>query len=259
MSTIAKLLKYEFINITRSRWVFFYTVFLLFLSSVFLYLAGSANKALLTVSSVVTVLVPLTSVLFTTFYWYNSDRLTELLVTQPLHRGTVVIARFIAMSLSLGLGFAVGVVMPFVLSGYIGVHLFWVAVFGGFLAVVFCGLGFLIGVFVPDRMRGVGLAFGIWFYFVLIHDMAVLTILILAKDYPMDTVAALLAGANPIGLTRVILLVLQDASMLLGHSGAMVREVMLGGVGAAVALGIMLTWLILPALIGYRGFLKRDL
>lgn len=259
MTMILKLLKYEFLNIIRSRWVFFYTLFLFLLSSVFLYLAGSSAKALVTISSVMTVLVPLTCILFTSFYWYNSDRLTELLLTQPLSRGVIVLSRFLAMSLSLGLGFLIGVVIPFIFRGEISLNLLWVSFFGGFLAITFCALGLMIGVFVADKMRGVGLAFAIWFYFILAHDLVVMVILILAKEYPMDFVATLLAAVNPIGLTRVILLVIQDASMLLGHSGALVREILIGVKGVMMASVIIGFWLFVPIYFAYRTFLKRDL
>ncbi len=259
MNIILKLLKYEIKNVIRSRWVIVYTAALLFLSVVFLYLAGSSGKALVTVSTVITVLVPLTCILFTTFYWYNSDRLTELLVTQPINRGAVVCSRFLALSLSLGVGFFLGVVLPFLLSGQLALHLLWVSFFGGFLAVVFCGLGILIGVLVPDRMRGVGLAFATWLYFVVLHDMLVLILLILLKEFPMDLAASVLASVNPIGLTRVILLVLQDAAMLLGHSGAMVRELMLGMRGWILAGLIVTFWTLVPILVAWRGFNRRDL
>lgn len=259
MKNVIKLLKYEFLNIIRSRWVFFYTLFLLLLSSVFLYLAGTPSKALVTISSVITILVPLTCILFTSFYWYNSDRLTELLLTQPLGRGTVIISRFLGMSLSLGFGFLIGVVVPFLLRGEWGIQLFWVTVFGGLLAVVFCGLGILIGVLVTDKMRGVGLAFAAWFYFILVHDLIVLVLLIIAKDYPMDLTASIVASLNPIGLTRVVLLVLQDASMLLGHSGALVRDLLLGVKGVICASVIVIVWLTVPMVSAYRSFLKKDL
>lgn len=259
MNVTVKLLKYEFLNIIRSRWVFFYSAFLFLLSLVFLYVSGSPRKAIVTISSVITVLVPLTSILYTTFYWYNSDRMTELLLTQPIERKTVLFARFWAMSLSLGAGFAAGVAIPFLLRGAWGLDLLWITIFGGFLAIVFCGIGLLIAIRVNDKMRGVGLAFAIWFYFVLVHDMIILTVLILAKDYPLDFLASLLTSLNPIGLTRVVLLVQQDASMLLGHSGALVRESLLGNSGVLVAGGIFISWLVIPMILAYRNFAKRDL
>lgn len=259
MNTTVKLLKYEFLNIIRSRWVFFYSAFLFLLSMVFLYVSGSPSKALVTISSVITVLVPLTSILYTTFYWYNSDRMTELLLSQPIQRKTVLFARFWAMSLSLGAGFAAGVALPFLLRGAWGLDLLWITIFGGFLAIVFCGIGMFIAIQVNDKMRGVGLAFALWFYFVLVHDMIILTVLILAKDYPLDFLASILTALNPIGLTRVVLLVQQDASMLLGHSGALVRETLLGLTGQIAAVGIFVCWLGAPITFAYRNFVKRDL
>lgn len=259
MKKIIRLMKYEFLNIIRSRWVFFYTLFLFLLSATFLYVSGTPSKALVTISSVITVLVPLTCILFTSFYWYNSDRLTELLLTQPLGRAEVLISRFIAMSLSLGIGFVVGVLLPFLFRGEWGLGIWTLAVFGGFLAVVFCSLGILIGVFVSDKMRGVGLAFGVWFYFVLVHDLLVLLVLMAAKDYPMDIWGSLLAAINPIGLTRVILLVQQEASMLLGHSGALIREILSTAKGILYALIIAGVWVSLPLYLSVRAFLRRDL
>ena len=163
------------------------------------------------------------------------------------------------MSLSLGLGFVVGVLLPFIIRGEWGIHLITISIFGGFLAIVFCAIGVLIGVTVNDKMRGVGLAFAIWFYFVLAHDALVLVLLLVAKNYPMDTWAAVLAALNPIGLTRVILLVQQDASMLLGHSGALIREILLGRTGLMTAIGIGLFWIVVPISLAMKSFLKRDL
>ncbi|MGZ3779622.1 MAG: ABC transporter permease subunit [Pseudobdellovibrionaceae bacterium] len=253
-----KLSKYEFLNIIRSRWVFFYTMFLFLLSVFFLFLVGNPEKALVTVSSVVTVLVPLTCVLFTSFYWYNSEKLMEILLTQPISRKSVLIARFFAMSISLGSGFFLGVIVPFLARGYFKIDLLSVCFFGFFLAMTFTAIGLLIGVAVNDKMRGVGLGFGVWFYFILAHDLLILAILIFSKDYPMDLPASVLASLNPIGLTRVILLVMQDASMLLGHSGALVREILVGPKGVLLAATIVISWLSIPFVICMKLFARRD-
>lgn len=254
-----RLTKYETLNVLRSRWILFYSAALALMSFVFLYLAGDPEKALVTVATVVTVLVPLVAVLFSSFSWYNSERLTELLTVQPIRRGWIFLARFFALTATLTGGFLIGVGLPFVLRGAWIPQVPWVLALGCYLSVAFVSLGLMIGSSVQDRMRGVGLSFALWFYFVLVHDLVLMVVLILLKDYPLDFAASVAAAVNPIGLSRVMSLVLLDAPMLLGHAGALVREVLLGWRGQALAVAIVVFWAVAPALIGGRIFSRRDL
>ncbi|MEQ1664634.1 MAG: hypothetical protein ABL927_04585 [Bdellovibrionales bacterium] len=259
MKNFLRQFKYEFLNVVRSRWIFFYVLIVFGLSAMFGYLSGDMSKTLVTLSSVVVVLIPLVSVLFSTFYWYNSDRYTELLLTQPVSRPSVLLSRGLAVVLALGFSFVFGAGFYFLIRGYWSSSLMLVLLIGFYLTFVFSVIGIWIGIAVLDRMRGVGLAFGMWLYFAIIHDSLILLSLLLFDEYPMDTPAAFMGVLNPIGLGRVILLMQQDSALLLGHSGALMRQVLTSASGTVYALLFAAIWLILPTFAAIHKFKSRDL
>lgn len=258
MSQFRRILKYEFLNVIRNHWVFVYSLLLGGLSLTFLRIAGDAGKALVTLSNITSVLVPLVSILFSTLYWYYSDRFTELLLTQPIKRATVYWARCLALSGSLGAAYVSGLTIAFAARGEFSGGLLLLNGVGLFLTLVFVLAGILISVMTVDRMRGMGMAFALWFYFAMIHDGVILLMLLLLRDYPLDLPAAVLGTLNPVGLSRVILLVHHDASLLLGHTGALVRNLVLGPAGVVSAVLIFAAWISLPTRLGFKRFEKRD-
>ena len=153
-----KVLKYELLNILRNRWIFIYVLFLFALSMTLIHLAGDYAKACVSLANIVVVFVPLVAGLFTTVYWYYADRFTELLLTQPLSRSDVFFARLISICTSLGLSFVIGINLAFLVHGTFNLGLVLLDLSGVFLTIIFVVLGALVGVSVPDRMKGVGLA-----------------------------------------------------------------------------------------------------
>jgi Cu-processing system permease protein len=244
--------------VSRNRWIFIYGILLFLITFAFIHIAGDFLKAALSLSSILVVLVPLTSVLFTTIYWYYSDRFTELLLTQPIPRLNVYLARIGAITVSLGTAFALALTVPFLILGGLSGSVLLMAATGLFLTVVFTTLGMLFGVLLGDRMKGVGLALGLWFYFAILHDGLILILLLVFRDYPMDLPAGILGALNPIGLARVVLLMSTNASMLLGHTGALVRSLLTSSMGYVLATLLALTWMTIPIALGMRAFRRRD-
>lgn len=259
MKTFLKLFKWEMLNVARSKWVFALALLVLVLAETFIRMAGEFEKAVTSLASVTVVLVPLASALFSNFYWYSSERATELLLTQPIPRRALFNARFLALSIALGLSFAIGIATPFVLHGASSYGWIVLTAIGVFLAIVFTAVGSLISILVPDRMKGVGLVLGLWLYLVIVHDGLILLMLLGLGDYPLDVPGAIVGSLNPIGLARLALLVQQDAALLLGHTGALMAKLMTGTVGQAIGCAMAFLWVVAPAGFGLRRFLKKDL
>jgi Cu-processing system permease protein len=253
-----KLFKWELVNVARNRWVFALAVLVLVLAETFIRMAGDFGKALTSLTSVTIVLVPLAAALFSNFYWYSSERATELLLTQPLRRGALFWARFLAIVLALGASFAIGTSLPFIIHGDPSPGWLVLAAVGAFLCVVFTAIGSFFAVVVTDRMKGVGLVLGLWLYLVIVHDGLILLALLGCADYPMDVPGALLGSLNPIGLSRLALLVQQDAALLLGHTGALMARLLTGTTGWLIGGLLALAWMAAPAALGLRRFLRRD-
>lgn len=258
MKQFQRILKYEFLNVARNRWIFAYAFLLAGMAFTFIQISGDYAKALVTLSSVVTVLIPLTTVLFSAFYWYYSDRFTELLLTQPIPRKTIFFARCAAMIASLSIGFSAGISLPFVIRGAFSLDLLLLSVTGFFLTAIFTTLGLFISLSILDKMKGVGIAFGVWFYCAIVHDGVILLMLLLLREYPLDAPAATLGTLNPIGLSRVILMMQYNSAMLLGHTGALTRNLLTSNAGLVIALFLSSAWLIAPPLLAIRRFYRRD-
>lgn len=256
--SLRKILKYELLNLARNRWVFALTLIVAALSAGFIWMAGDFTKAVLSLSSVLTTLVPLLAALFAVVYWYYSDRFTELLLTQPIRRIELLAARWIAMSASLILAIAVGILLPFVALGGMDSGVLLVLATSAFLSMIFITLGIVIAASIGDRMKGIGLVLGLWLYFVLVHDSVILLLLLGFREYPLDLPAALLSAVNPLGLSRVLHLVHYDASLLLSYSGALVRSLVEGTAGVLAAVGLALLWLLVPLALARRRFMLKD-
>ena len=107
-------------------------------------------------------------------------------------------------------------------------------------------------------MKGMGLVLGLWVYLAMVHDAVVLLFLIALKDYPMDFPGGVLGVVNPIGLSRVILLMIQDAPLLLGHVGMVARNILTGSAGIMISAAFVLIWILLPVAVSLRIWKKRD-
>jgi Cu-processing system permease protein len=258
MSGLGRLFKYEMINLLRSRWIFLFAALSLTLSFTLVQITGDFEKSVVTLGAVTVVLVPLLSVLFASVSWYYSERFTQLLLTQPVPRSRVFLARITALLVALSLSFPVALGLPFLMRGYFSSGLLLVLAENFFLSAVFMLLGVINSLWVQDKIKGIGISLGIWIYFALVHDALGLLLLVLFKEFPMDLPSALVATLNPIGLARVAILIHEDAALLLGHTGALVREFLLGRGGMATAVILSLLWIVVPIGVSFRKFMRRD-
>lgn len=253
-----KVFKYEMMNILRNRWVFAYTLLVGLMGFALIRIGGDFQKAIVSLSGITVVLVPLISALFTTLYWYYNERFTELMLTQPIPRRTLFWTRFLALTSSLSVCYAIGVLSAFMIFGELNFSVLLLIVIATLLTFIFVAGASLISILVVDRMKGMGLVFGFWLYLVLIHDAVILMMLLLLSEYPMDLPGALMGALSPIGLARVVLLMYNESSLLLGHTGALIRNILTGWQGYAIAAGFFFMWMAIPLAWGRRTFNKKD-
>lgn len=254
----AIVLRYELYNVLRSKWLYAYVGLLALCTLAFSRVAEDPQKVQLSLVTVINFFVPLISALFTTSYWYSSESFTELLLSQPVSRHRLFWSRIVAILSGLLVSIALGLLVPLAVSGMADSGSVWLFGAASFLTVVFCAIGALIATWANERMWGVGLAIGVWFYAIFIHDAIILSVLIQYRDYPLDTVSAGLCALNPIGLGRLALLMHFDAPLLLGHSGAVIRHLVETPAGYWVLVPIVLFWVFTPMLLAWRRFVKQD-
>jgi len=253
-----KISKYVLYDILRNKVVVAYTAFLLIVSMSLFQMEENSSKAVLSLLNIVLIVVPLVSMVFSTIHWYNSYEFIELMLTQPISRKKVLWSEYTGISSSLVTAFLMGVGVPVVIYNFNSTGLALILV-GSLLTLVFTSIAFLASVKSKDKARGIGAALLLWFYFALIYDGLVLTVLFAFSDYPMEKITLLLSSLNPIDLGRIYLMLQMDVSALMGYTGATYKDFFGSSMGLLYTLGIMLIWMVVPVLLAVQSFNKKDL
>jgi Cu-processing system permease protein len=253
-----KISKYVLYDILRNKVVLAYTAFLFIVSMSLFQMEENSGKAALSLLNIVLIVVPLVSMVFSTIHWYNSYEFIELMLTQPISRKKVLWSEYTGISSSLVTAFLIGVGLPVLIYNFnsTGIALLLI---GSLLTLAFTSIAFLASVKSKDKARGIGAALLLWFYFALIYDGLVLTILFAFSDYPMEKATLILSSLNPIDLGRIYLMLQMDVSALMGYTGATYKDFFGSSIGLIYTLGIMLVWIIVPVLLALRSFNKKDL
>ncbi len=253
-----KILKYVIVDIIQNKIVLIYTFLLLLISLSVFNLESNPAKGLLSLLNIILILVPLISIIFSTIYIYNSSEFIELLVSQPVKRKSIWLSLFGGLASSLSLAFFIGAGIPILLyhADATGITMI---IMGLFLTVVFVSIAMLAAGITRDKAKGIGLSILLWLYFSLIFDALVLFFLFQFQDYPLERAMVFLSFLNPIDLGRIQILLQMDISALMGYTGAIFREFFGNGIGVALSLLGLLTWIVLPLLLSLKKFNRKDL
>lgn len=252
-----RLFKYVVVDVMRSRIVLVYTVLLLLLSSGFIYMQSDASRTVASLMNVVLVIVPLISIILGTIHYYNSREFVELIMTQPLKRKNIFFAEYFGLSCVLGIALVFGLGFPLVVNG-ITMAGMYLLLTGMLLTFVFTSLAFLASVYSNDKAKGIGISLILWFYFAILYDGIVLSILFYFSDYPLETPVLIMTALNPIDLSRIIILMNLDISALMGYTGALYNQVFGTFWGIGLSLTCMILWIILPLWLALRKFQRKD-
>ncbi|MBV2143670.1 ABC transporter permease [Falsochrobactrum sp. TDYN1] len=272
MKNMAIIARKEIQEGLRNRWVLATTLLLaaLALSMTFLGSAptGSSVAAsrldivIVSLSSLTIFLIPLIALLISHDAIVGEmERGTMLLLlSYPLSRTQVVLGKFLghlailAFATFSGYGIAA---LALVLAGEAGSgswHGFATLVGSSvLLGAVFIAIGFLASTLVRERSTAAGVAIGVWLFFVLIYDAALLALLVFDQGR-MIGVNALNSFLllNPAGSYRLLNFGTAQAGALTGMAG----NATLGPLALTTALGI---WTLLPLTLSMFIFSRKEL
>ena len=130
---------------------------------------------------------------------------------------------------------------------------------GVFLSIIFTALAMLAAISSRDRAKGIGVSIFIWMFFAIIYDGILLVLMFQLGDYPIEGIMATLAAINPIGLSRIFVLLQLDVAAMLGQAGAIFKQVFGSGGGLVISMIILTLWTFVPFLWSLLKFNKRDL
>ena len=117
----------------------------------------------------------------------------------------------------------------------------------------------LAAIFSRDRAKGIGISIFIWMFFAIIYDGILLVLMFQFADYPIEGIMATIAAVNPIGLSRIFVLLQLDVAAMLGQAGAIFRKVFGSGGGMVISMIILAIWTLVPFLWSLIMFNKKDL
>lgn len=259
MNDFLSLAKYEVFNLLRAKWLLAYGLFFGGFAFAILQYGGEPEKTVASLMSITLLVVPMTSVFYATFYWYSTETFTALLLTQPLRRSSVYLARWAALSGGLAGTYLAGSFLGIAAQGAMSAGAFLLLTLGAALTFIFVSLGMLIAVLVSDRMKGIGLALTAWLYVSVLHDALVFFAISAFQEYPVEIPGMLLMALNPVDLARVTLLMSLEYGAMMGYTGRILQKALSSAMGVSLTSLALLLWVLVPVAFGVKAFRGKDL
>ncbi len=272
---IFSIIRKEFFDSLRSRWLISFTVITFFLviglPFVVAYALGLMAPGIQTLISGTTQVVfpflPLIALpIGSAAIVGEKDKHTmELLLAQPISRVSVYIGKFLGIfsaiiaAITIGMGVAALIIMETPNPQY-----FMVLLLAYLLTAVFLGLAFLISIVSKDRSMALGIALFFWFLFAVLIDMGFLSMIVTIAFDPVYMIPIVVA--NPLEVVRQI-----TQYALIMTPGMMANPIALGQLGLAMAkifgaqgiLPFLYTsitiWILLPVITSFVLFIRSDI
>lgn len=258
MNFMRTIVKHVLLDLIRNRIIMAYTFFLLAMSFGIFNMDENATKGIMSLMNLVLIFIPLVSIIFSTIYVYNSSEFIELLVAQPLKRKSLWLSIYAGLSSSLVLAFLVGVGIPVLM--YDGTSTGFILLISGvFQTLIFTGIALLASVVTRDKAKGIGVSVLLWFFFTLIYDAIVLTLLFRFSEYPLEKPMIALSMLNPVDLSRILILLKLDISALMGYTGAVFSEFFGSTSGMLLSVLVLFIWALVPVWLSTKKFQRKDL
>jgi Cu-processing system permease protein len=208
-------------------------------------------------------LLPLVGLVLGAHAFGVDDGGTELLLAQPIGRGSVLLGRTAGLAAALTLvaliGFGLAGAVVLLGAGAAGAA-GYLLVAGGSTVVGLAGLalGVLLGVRARRRLTAVAMAMVAWVVLAVLFDFAAIALLQFAGDGQPGPLLLALLAANPIDGMRAIGLVSLGADVLLGPTGAALSKLMGPSGGTLLVATALAAWCVVPLALAARVFSRRD-
>ncbi len=257
------IVSYQWKDLFRDKWLIGYALIYLILTDALIRFGGGGPKALMSLSNIMLLFVPLVSLIYGVIYLYQSREFVELLLAQPLDRKSLFTGLYGGLALPLCLAFVVGAGLPLIYTGvWFQTGLETISIVFGLgiaLSLVFLAIGYLLGLkYFHQRVKGFGFALLAWLFLAVLYDGLILWVVSTYGDYPLENAIIALSVINPIDLARIGILLEFDISALMGYTGAVFSRFFGSGLGLMISAGCLLLWIGIPAWISLNIFKKKD-
>jgi Cu-processing system permease protein len=267
--------RYELVLAVRSRWLQVFAVVFAFVS---LAIAGSGfilsgghgvqdfSRTAVSLVQVVLLLVPLAALVFGGLALTPDRGAAELLYSQPVPRGAILIGRMLGVWLALAaaelIGFGAAGLVVQSQAGIDGIGRYGALVgMSVVITGIFLGLAALVAALSPGRRtRVLAVALVIWFVTVMLFDVAALGIASLLRSGSASRLLITATLINPVDAARTGALLAIDGTAAFGAASlALLRFT--GGIIGAAALIItsLMVWLCAPPWLAARALNRSDI
>ncbi len=224
MNAVWNMARKEFSDGLRNRWLLAISVLFAVLAIGIAWLGAAASGQLgftsvpatiASLASLATFLMLLIALLlaYDAIVGEDESGTLLLLLTYPLGRGQILLGKFVGHGLILALatliGFGCAMLAIAVLVDNVELSLLLWA-FGRFMVSStllgwgFLGLAYVLSSASAEKSTAAGLALGVWFFFVLVFDLALLALLVLSEGQFNPKVLPWLLLLNPADIYRLI-------------------------------------------------------
>ncbi|TDQ36459.1 ABC transporter permease [Thiopseudomonas denitrificans] len=274
MKQIYHIARKEFSDGMRNRWILAISILFAVLAVGITWFGAAASgqvgftsipATIASLASLATFLMPLIALMlaYDAVVGEEEGGTLMLLLTYPLSRGQLLTGKFVGHGCILGLATLIGfgsaavAIALWVPDVSIGTLVFS---FGRFilssilLGLVFLAFAYVLSSHANEKSTAAGLALGVWFLFVLVFDLALLTILVVTEGRISPELLPWLLLFNPTDIYRLINLGGFEA----GGQGMGVMALASDlPVGAAVLWACLAGWVVAILLLAHWRFAKR--
>jgi len=259
----------------RSRWT---QIFALVFAALSLAIAGSGyiltggsglqdfSRTAVSLVQLVVFVVPLTSLLIGVMALVPDGGAAELLFSQPVGRGTILMGRvlgvFEALVAAQAVGFGAAGLVIFARTGEEGIAGFLLVCLGSVLVTaVFLGIAALLSAGASGRRRArtLAVALVVWFAAVVIFDVAALGIATLLPSGAASRVLIVGVIVNPVDAVRTGVLLGIEGTAAFGAASLAFLRFTKGSLGAGLALGAsVVAWIVVPLILAVVRLRRAD-
>jgi Cu-processing system permease protein len=208
-------------------------------------------------------LLPLIGLVLGAHAFGADDGGAELLLAQPVGRGTVLLGRCLGLAGTLLLVAAIGFGLPGAMvalsTGLAGLGGYLLVAMGSsMVGLAGLAIGVLLGIGSRRRVTAVGMSLATWVALAVLFDFAAIALLQFIGDGEPGPLLLVLLAANPIDGMRALALVGLGADVLLGPTGAALARLLGPSAGALLVGAALLAWCAGPLVCAARMYCRRD-
>ena len=261
MKIILKIIKYELSDLLRSKWLVAYILFFFLLTDILFRTSGNGAKVVISLLNVILIFSPLIVLIFIMIYLYNAREFMELLLTQPVSRSQLFVGMYSGLAFPLILSVFIGITIPILYNWILienSTSFVLLVLTAIIITLIFTALAFYLTFQFEDKIKGLGLAVGVWLFMTIIYDGVIMILLFMFADYPLENFSIVISLLNPVDLGRIFLLLNLDISALMGYTGASFARFFGSTGGMFTSFFTMLFWITVPFFMGLHKFVKKD-